>query len=635
MREDFCDEFVLAFGTKEGFMKDGASRLPAMTVPRELCSLAPRLREALARLDGPPRLDEAEAGEFLQRQILCVLFEHTEWVEWVESLQRELEARPYVRIGAGLGVCADCEGGRRLLLGLSLSCHPGCMSPPYDIGRITIGTVMRSSDSADASAESHSTNELPAPPHTAGFFERVPPLANAFACVRPHPRGGGETIVVDSGRVVSSLCAQHERTLRTRPYTLRTSARLGGEKRPFTVLEDGPDGRPFLRYRASYTEPVAAADDGGALAALAAAVDDPANCVRADLAADEVLIQSNGCPHGRLPMRGAGADAEAGTLAGEPPQPAGADGRRKLIRCRVQPRRGWAERFDRADSDPARASAPSAQPTPPAKPPRRTQAELQAAVDAAVRAGAEHPLSDALLLHGYRQRYALEFDDEHHRFFRHLQLYHDEWERLGRPEPGFFGWLDPPTGARPAPSLADCPREALDGGRILYLRSEEERRGWRVEIGGGGGVAAEGVAGELRVAGSPLDTSDGEEGQYMFVLSPRCELYAGAKRRGTVQHTTFLGGGPCIACGYLKAERGVLLEVSPDSGHYRPDGLHMYHLLLALRAAGARLSETRVDMRRLVRPHKDKAPWLMRAADAVRLLHHEHGDVGVAAVPVG
>eukprot|EP01047_Picozoa_sp_COSAG01_P073490 COSAG01_NODE_12001_length_1815_cov_2.298429_1_plen_155_part_00 len=145
----------------------------------------------------------------------------TVWESWVGVLRGELELRGYVRVGAGLGISSDCEGGRRLLLALALALFPGSEAAPYDIGPVTIGQVTLPADAAEAgaaasSAESHSTNDLPAPPHTAGFFEAVPPLANAFACIRPHPSGGAETFVVDTAKIIAAADPEHLQAWRSR-----------------------------------------------------------------------------------------------------------------------------------------------------------------------------------------------------------------------------------------------------------------------------------------------------------------------------------------------------------------------------------------------------------------------------------
>ena len=76
----------------------------------------------------------------------------------------------------------------------------------------------------EATARSHSENDLPAAPHAAGFFDRRPPAIAVFACVRPHANGGGETTVADLQRILQSLSCADRRELVERTAELRGSA---------------------------------------------------------------------------------------------------------------------------------------------------------------------------------------------------------------------------------------------------------------------------------------------------------------------------------------------------------------------------------------------------------------------------
>ena len=66
-------------------------------------------------------------------------------------------------------------------------------------------------------------------------------------------------------------------------------------------------------------------------------------------------------------------------------------------------------------------------------------------------------------------------------------------------------------------------------------------------------------------------------------------LFCHRKTRGAFHHTSFLAGGPCIAAGTLVIHDGVLEELYPHSGHYRP-GEHHLHQLLARQPSQTRLS---------------------------------------------
>ncbi|OFW28534.1 MAG: hypothetical protein A3H97_05280 [Acidobacteria bacterium RIFCSPLOWO2_02_FULL_65_29] len=212
---------------------------------------------------------------------------------------------------------------RRLLVGLAASLFPGGVVPPYEVG----GAAVTDVTARGGSAASHSQNDLPAPPHTAGFFEPVPPMAVLFACVRPHPGGGAETTVVDLERLLRAAQPEHLLMWEQGRYRYRTPARLGRAVHPFRALRHA-SGLPFLRYRREYTM----YDEGReALEALDRLVNDRANILAFPLARDEILVHSNGTPHGRR--------AQIGPTPIDPGQ------RRLLLRCRVRPATGWAELF--------------------------------------------------------------------------------------------------------------------------------------------------------------------------------------------------------------------------------------------------------------------------------------------------
>jgi hypothetical protein len=134
--------------------------------------------------------------------------------------------------------------------------------------------------------------------------------------------------VVDVERVLRAAEPEHVRTWDEERYRYRTSTRLGKTVRPFRVLRH-VQGLPFLRYRREYTM-----DDGAgreALEALDRLVNDRANVLAYPLGRDEILVHSNGAPHGRRPQVG--------------PTPVDPSQRRLLLRCRVRPASGWAEVF--------------------------------------------------------------------------------------------------------------------------------------------------------------------------------------------------------------------------------------------------------------------------------------------------
>jgi hypothetical protein len=286
-------------------------------IPAPLRSVIPDLHRRLAEIEG----DEPEPAT--QARIAACLGEVPEWRRFTAATLRPMGLRP-LWLGPGLEITRDHVSARRLLVGLATAVFPGGVVPRYQVG----GRVVTEVTARGGSASSHSQNDLPAPPHTAGFFEPVPPMAVLFACVRPHPGGGAETTVVDLERVLRLADPAHVRAWEERRYRYRTSARLGGTVHRFRMLRR-VQGLPFLRYRREYT-----IDDGEgheALEALDRLINDRANVLAFPLAQDEVLVHLNGAPHGRWPQ--------------VRPTPSDPRRRRLLLRCRVQPATEWAEVF--------------------------------------------------------------------------------------------------------------------------------------------------------------------------------------------------------------------------------------------------------------------------------------------------
>ena len=206
----------------------------------------------------------------------------------------------------------------------------------------------------------------------------------------------------------------------------------------------------------------------------------------------------------------------------------------------------------------------------------------------------------------------LEVTDSQHRYAKHLRMYHREWESRGSVG-SFWDWID----AEPLVTMPDCPRERLQECRVAYLYLPEERAPYIVEVHQGRFYHPENPgAGEER---SPYSTGEGE---WIFVFSsarvtaalshlrqsqntsyaaypsrlrvcpstdPSQVLFCHRKTRGAFHHTSFLAGGPCIAAGTLVIHDGVLDELYPHSGHYRP-GEHHLHQLLARQPSQTRLS---------------------------------------------
>ncbi|GLT39439.1 hypothetical protein SLA2020_136280 [Shorea laevis] len=151
----------------------------------------------------------------------------------------------------------------------------------------------------------------------------------------------------------------------------------------------------------------------------------------------------------------------------------------------------------------------------------------------------------------------LEAIDPRHRYGHNLHFYYDEWLHSQSKEP-FFYWLDIGEG-KEVTLIETCPRSELQQQCIKYL-GPMERIAYEVVIDDGKFL--------FKQTGQLLHTTG--DAKWIFVLSTSKTLYAGQKKKGTFQHSSFLAGGATVAAGRLVAENGVLKAVWPHSGHYRP-----------------------------------------------------------------
>lgn len=288
-----------------------------VTPPREVIEVLPSLREAVSQLDS----DLTKVS--VQSELKALLFGNKNWADWIATLPSPVSLKPIV-LERGLGFERDDEFARTLLVGLALSLQPENFVPPYSVGNLAVTEVIAKGTATEAS---HSENDLPAPPHCAGFFEPVPPQVCFFTCIRPHPGGGAETTVVNLERILELAPQALIEEWENREYQLRTSRRLGEQVLPFRLLQN-VNGLPFLRYRKEYTVDF---EQTRALCLLEELITHPANHFIVPLKAGDTLIHWNGSPHSRM--------AQSGST------PVEIEARRKLIRCRSVPQTGWAENF--------------------------------------------------------------------------------------------------------------------------------------------------------------------------------------------------------------------------------------------------------------------------------------------------
>lgn len=291
-----------------------------ITISEEIVRNMPQRYEMLSEITGDT------STQPVQEEIKSLLMQDPAWVDWIKSFPPYIRTVP-VYIKAGLNLKRDDEGARKLFIGLARCIEADSyVAPYYAIDNLAVTEVI-AEPGIDAK-ESHSKNDLPAPPHIAAFFEKVPPHTCYFACIRSHPYGGGETTVVNLEAVLEDASSALIDEWKNKTYYLRTSKRLGNKVIPFRLLTS-IDGLPFLRYRKEYTEGF---DDDPSLTALQKLACNLDNHYTVLLQADEVLAFWNGAPHSRLPQRGK--------------TPEEVHARRKLIRCRTQPISNWEENFE-------------------------------------------------------------------------------------------------------------------------------------------------------------------------------------------------------------------------------------------------------------------------------------------------
>ncbi|VVB06172.1 unnamed protein product [Arabis nemorensis] len=153
----------------------------------------------------------------------------------------------------------------------------------------------------------------------------------------------------------------------------------------------------------------------------------------------------------------------------------------------------------------------------------------------------------------------LEAIDPRHRYGHNLQFYYHAWLHCDSKQP-FFYWLD--IGQGKELNHERCPRSKLYQQSIKYL-GPTEREAYEVVIDNRKLI--------YKHSGIVLDTKEGPpDAKWIFVLSVSKILYAGMKRKGNFQHSSFLAGGATLSAGRIVVDDGVLKAVWPHSGHYLP-----------------------------------------------------------------
>lgn len=104
------------------------------------------------------------------------------------------------------------------------------------------------------------------------------------------------------------------------------------------------------------------------------------------------------------------------------------------------------------------------------------------------------------------------------------------------------------------------------------------------------------------IAGKPLNpgakkaSMKGDAGLAIWVMDAAGNVYASLEHaRGLFHHSSFLAGGPVAMAGDLRVFDGELVQLSNQSGHYRPPPAAMRQITERLTEMGIDLSKVQVD----------------------------------------
>jgi hypothetical protein len=116
---------------------------------------------------------------------------------------------------------------------------------------------------------------------------------------------------------------------------------------------------------------------------------------------------------------------------------------------------------------------------------------------------------------------------------------------------------------------------------VHYL-SESEREESRVYTEGGKLVDSNGV---------PLYT-----GTYIFVVDQQGRLIASPPVEGRIHHSSLGAGKPVLTAGTIKVVDGQIMQLSNQSGHYRPSTESFEHFVVALEHEGVILDRANPEV---------------------------------------
>lgn len=198
----------------------------------------------------------------------------------------------------------------------------------------------------------------------------------------------------------------------------------------------------------------------------------------------------------------------------------------------------------------------------------------------------------------------LECTDRRHRYGAYLFDYYALWAAADTTD-SFFYWLDSGDGkdamtaGPPPPSPKNVPRALLESAEVKYC-NRTERLQYVVEIQEGklywvnqGRKLVHSSKTPKPKKGAPQGAPN-EPVMMIYVMSPDGTLYVGDKKREKFHHSSFLSGSAVIAAGSICVEEGVLKELTPHSGHYRPSDEDFARCVQSFRDAGVPMDQVTI-----------------------------------------
>lgn len=198
----------------------------------------------------------------------------------------------------------------------------------------------------------------------------------------------------------------------------------------------------------------------------------------------------------------------------------------------------------------------------------------------------------------------LECTDRRHRYGAYLFDYYALWAAADTTD-SFFYWLDSGDGkdvltaGPPPPSPKNVPRELLESAEVKYC-NKKERLQYVVEIHDGKLYWVNQSSKPVHSTKKPKPKKGAPAGapnepvMMIYVMSPDGTLYVGDKKRERFHHSSFLSGSAVIAAGSICVEEGVLKELTPHSGHYRPSDDDFARCVQSFRDAGVPMEQVTI-----------------------------------------